>query len=150
MRRKRFTIRAVGTVACAFAVGASASSVRGDDPQWAEQASFAFWGMELPPPHRIIQPPAPLVQQAEPPSSSGLSETPHVRADGRHGAAAARYEANRRGHGWQKPAPATIPGAVVESVWRTPYSYGYFGAGRHRHWQRHYGLQQAFTQWTLK
>lgn len=154
MHCKRFTVRAVVALALALPVGGSAATVRGDDPPWAEQASFAFWSATPQPPHRIIQPPASLVQQAAPPSIAFHSpphlpgDSVHVSGDSVHVPAA--HDTNRRGHWWQKPEPATVPGAIVEPVWRTPYSYGYFGAARHRHWQRHFGLKQSFTQWTLK
>lgn len=45
---------------------------------------------------------------------------------------------------------AATPGAVVQPVWRQPYAYGYFGAQSNRLWNRHYGYQSAFTQWTFK
>ncbi len=53
-------------------------------------------------------------------------------------------------HGDKADARPEIPGAVRQPVWKTPYSYGYFGAGRKRQWTLHYGHQQTYTQWTLR
>jgi hypothetical protein len=56
-------------------------------------------------------------------------------------------ELKRQSHG---PAVATIPRAATEPVWRQPYAYGYFGARPKRHWHRHFGWNQSYTQWSLK
>ena len=50
------------------------------------------------------------------------------------------------------PAPVVGPvvGSVVGPVRAAPFPYGYFGASGTRHWQRHFGFRQAYTQWTLK
>lgn len=184
MHRRRWTTRPLLTVALLL----FASSARGDDPAWSEQAGLEFWSgsRQLPPPHLVIRAPGPPPSQAAPRRTElahgllpGSHHSLHASVDSGHAGArhgdmahgtafheaeaqgTARvagprgtspdHEAHRRGHWWQKkPAPPTIPGAVVEPVWRSPYSYGYFGAGRHRHWQRHYGARQSYTQWTLK
>ncbi len=53
-------------------------------------------------------------------------------------------------HGDKSNAMPPIPAAVRQPVWKTPYSYGYFGAGRKRQWTLHYGFPQTYTQWTLR
>ncbi len=49
-----------------------------------------------------------------------------------------------------QPAPATLPGANQHSIWKTPYSYGYFGASGTRHWSLHHGARDRYTEWILK
>ena len=45
---------------------------------------------------------------------------------------------------------AAIPHAAVRGVWKTPYSYGYFGASGERRWTRQHGYRDHYTQWTLR
>jgi hypothetical protein len=74
-------------------------------------------------------------------------------------------EASSTGHGHTKPhekvtkhflhadkttRPPAIPNANRVPVWKTPYSYGHFGAGRNRQWSLHHGYQQTYTQWSLR
>ncbi len=47
-------------------------------------------------------------------------------------------------------APALIPQAKENITWKTPYSYGYFGASNHRNWSRQYGYRDRYTQWSLR
>ena len=49
-----------------------------------------------------------------------------------------------------QPAPAVIPGAAEQTQWKTPYSYGYFGASSTRHWSMHHGHRDRYTEWRLK
>ncbi len=49
-----------------------------------------------------------------------------------------------------QPEPATLPGANQQEIWKTPYSYGYFGASGTRHWSLHYGYRDRYTEWRLK
>ncbi|EMB16167.1 hypothetical protein [Rhodopirellula europaea] len=44
----------------------------------------------------------------------------------------------------------TIPAATVQPRWKTPYSYGYFGAEGKRHWSRQHGYQDRSLQWSLR
>ncbi len=53
-------------------------------------------------------------------------------------------------HGDKTNVMPPIPAAVRQPVWKAPYSYGYFGAGRKRQWTLHYGFPQTYTQWTLR
>ncbi|TWU39923.1 hypothetical protein Q31b_32390 [Novipirellula aureliae] len=46
------------------------------------------------------------------------------------------------------PAPATIPEAIEQPRWKTPYSYGYFGANPKPIWTKHHGYRDNYTQWT--
>ena len=49
-----------------------------------------------------------------------------------------------------QPAPAMLPEANQREVWKTPYSYGYFGASGTRHWTKHHGYRDRYTEWRLK
>jgi len=49
-----------------------------------------------------------------------------------------------------QPPPATLPGARKRQVWKSPYSYGYFGASGARYWSLHYGYRDRYTEWRLK
>lgn len=49
-----------------------------------------------------------------------------------------------------QPPPATLPQAATQNVWKTPYSYGYFGASGKRHWSRHHGYRDRYIQWQLQ
>ena len=53
-------------------------------------------------------------------------------------------------HADKTPRPVAIDGAARTPVWKTPYSYGHFGASRTRQWSLHHGHQQSYTQWTLR
>ncbi|WP_372723637.1 hypothetical protein [Novipirellula sp.] len=46
--------------------------------------------------------------------------------------------------------PATIPQAKESASWKTPYSYGYFGATSKRSWSKHTGYRDRYTEWTLQ
>ncbi|QDT06009.1 hypothetical protein K227x_44160 [Rubripirellula lacrimiformis] len=43
--------------------------------------------------------------------------------------------------------PATIPNARRREVWKTPYSYGYFGASGSRSWSNHHGYRDRYSEW---
>jgi len=47
------------------------------------------------------------------------------------------------------PPQATIPQARQSPTWKTPYSYGYFGASGKRHWSLHHGNRDRATTWNL-
>lgn len=49
-----------------------------------------------------------------------------------------------------QPAPATLPGGKQRESWKSPYSYGYFGASGTRHWSLHHGYRDRYTEWRLK
>ena len=48
-----------------------------------------------------------------------------------------------------QPPPATLPGANQRETWKTPYSYGYFGASSARHWSKHHGYRDRYKEWRL-
>ena len=49
-----------------------------------------------------------------------------------------------------QPSPALLPEANSRPTWKTPYSYGYFGASRTKHWTIHYGYRDRVTEWRLR
>jgi hypothetical protein len=53
-------------------------------------------------------------------------------------------------HGDKQERAAAIPNANRVGVWKTPYSYGHFGASRNRQWSLHRGHKESYTQWTLR
>ena len=48
-----------------------------------------------------------------------------------------------------QPSPAALPRAQQRETWKTPYSYGYFGASGNRHWTLHNGHRDRYTEWRL-
>ncbi len=46
--------------------------------------------------------------------------------------------------------PAMIPQAKESASWKTPYSYGYFGASSKRSWSKHTGYRDRYTEWILQ
>ncbi|EMI19005.1 secreted protein [Rhodopirellula maiorica SM1] len=46
--------------------------------------------------------------------------------------------------------PAMIPQAKESARWKTPYSYGYFGATGKRSWSKHTGYRDRYTEWILQ
>lgn len=49
-----------------------------------------------------------------------------------------------------RPSHPTIPAAVVEPRWKTPYAYGYFGAQPKKHWTRSTGYRDIYKRWTYR
>lgn len=90
---------------------------------WEMPPGTAIWALPAQSPHRVVRQP-PLLSHDE-----------------------LKRQAHRDKFG---PPVATIPKAAVSPVWRQPYAYGYFGAQPARHWQRHFGWNRSYTQWTLK
>ncbi|QDV65029.1 hypothetical protein Pan14r_27320 [Crateriforma conspicua] len=123
-----------------------------------------------PPPHRILRSPAsrstrpvtdphsssavvgpPQSMPGTPPPPQVSSATHHVKRVWDH-ATSGPWSAsvNRKWDAMnQKPGPA-IPSAATRPAWKTPYSYGYFGARGSRHWSRQYGYRDGYSQWTLR
>ena len=52
-------------------------------------------------------------------------------------------------HATQPPA-AAIPDASYREVWKSPFSYGYFGASGSRKWTRHFGYRDRDKEWRLR
>lgn len=126
-----------------------------DSPQWADQ------------PHWLEQPPSedrPVWDGvAEPVASWVPSGPPHLVLESPEKQASyAGYEPiepygrpaprslHERMHGHHPPHPTSIPDAARMPVWKQPYSYGHFGAPRHRQWHLQYGHQRTYTRWTLR
>lgn len=53
-------------------------------------------------------------------------------------------------HHATQPPPAVIPDASQREVWKSPYSYGFFGASGSRKWTRHYGYRDRDKEWRLR
>ena len=49
-----------------------------------------------------------------------------------------------------QPPPAMLPNANRSETWKTPYSYGYFGASGKRQWSLSHGYRDRYTQWELR
>lgn len=103
-------------------------------------------------PHLVLQPPPPPKHAAE-------GEIVITEDAGLVGPADPRSQARAHTQGTgnshflhadKMPRPVGIPGATRLPVWKTPYSYGHFGASRTRQWSLHRGHQQSFMQWTLR
>lgn len=45
---------------------------------------------------------------------------------------------------------ARIPSPAIRPVSKTPFSYGFFGAGRNRHWSRHHGYRDRQTDFRYR
>ena len=53
-------------------------------------------------------------------------------------------------HHTRQIAPAVIPDGTLREVWKSPFSYGYFGASGSRRWIRHFGYRDRDTEWRLR
>ncbi|MEM9589624.1 MAG: hypothetical protein AAGA03_20240 [Planctomycetota bacterium] len=84
-----------------------------------------------PSPHNVLRPPEPL---------------PNPRAPKPH----PTWEQLHRVKRSVGATPPRIPQARERGTWKTPYSYGYFGAGSKRHWSVHHGYQDNATTWRLR
>ncbi len=123
------------------------------------------------PSHRIIEPPAArgpgrqhfLVEESAWGAGTAGARPPGSPEFPSHGAAAGDVspkephfsgpwasEVNRKMRAQLQPPPPAIPGARQTPVWKTPYSYGHFGASGKKHWSMHYGYRDRYTQWTLR
>ncbi len=85
-------------------------------------------------PHQVIQAPNQTSSSAK-------------RHDGRHEQTHPPHSSFRRRI---QPAPATLPEANRREIWKTPYSYGYFGASEQRQWSLHHGYRNRSTEWRLQ
>lgn len=45
---------------------------------------------------------------------------------------------------------ALIPNTMQMPVWKTPFSYGYFGSSGTKHWYRHHGYRDRRTEWSYR
>lgn len=53
-------------------------------------------------------------------------------------------------HHATQPPSAVIPDASQREVWKSPYSYGFFGASGSRKWTRHYDYRDRGKEWRLR
>ena len=45
---------------------------------------------------------------------------------------------------------AVIPNTIQLPVWKTPFSYGYFGTSGTKHWYGHHGYRDRRTEWSYR
>lgn len=45
---------------------------------------------------------------------------------------------------------AVIPNTMQMPVWKTPFSYGYFGTSGTKHWYGHHGYRDRRTEWSYR
>lgn len=85
-------------------------------------------------PHRIIESPD-LRTNSRSPTTRGHSQKhpPHLSQ-----------------HRPIQPSQALLPQARERQTWKTPYSYGYFGAGNTRQWTLHHGYRDRYSEWRLQ
>lgn len=67
-----------------------------------------------------------------------------------HGTNWLHQHLHHKHHAAAQPPTALLPEANSRPTWKTPYSYGYFGASRSRHWTVHYGYRDRMTEWRLR
>lgn len=97
-----------------------------------------------------------------PPAHRVLEAPHHHHVAGRHGTghpSSGEHRMDDRGEPIHPPhselarqlesGPPTIPEARQRAIWKAPYSYGYFGAERNRHWSLHHGFREKYTEWRL-
>lgn len=106
------------------------------------------------PPHLVLQAPRPIkpkhghVEQSVVDDESGM--TTHEPTSPRFHEDVQEKVSKHFLHADKMSRPPAIPTANRMPVWKTPYSYGHFGATRNRQWSFHNGYQQTYTQWTLR
>lgn len=119
-----------------------------------------------PAPVRIVDHVEPLSEQADtvgyqgpvPLNALRSPLQPHhvIRAPGRRPAtthprvAGERHPPHHSFHRRIQPPSAMLPEANLRATWKSPYSYGYFGASGTRHWSMHHGYRDRYTEWRLK
>ncbi|MGB7326844.1 MAG: hypothetical protein WBD31_18350 [Rubripirellula sp.] len=137
-----------------------------DEPSFAavitDESPQTFAGDPLPAPlpaHQVITAPRPK-PKARSHGGAGVDRAGGSLHGGMHDGLANHHDADRRSltsplppgyrlhHHIQAPT-ATIPNAVRRESWKTPYSYGYFGASGTRSWSRHTSYRDNKTEWRL-
>ncbi len=53
-------------------------------------------------------------------------------------------------HSPEQAPQAVIPDASHREIWKSPYSYGHFGASSARHWKLHFGYRDRDKEWRLR
>lgn len=80
------------------------------------------------------------------------AQTAHPRAGGRHSNSGGKHSNHwawlhqKKHHPIQPPA-ALLPESNSRPVWKTPFSYGHFGASGTRHWSTHHGYRDRTVEW---
>lgn len=111
---------------------------------WPSQASMA---VESPPslhPHQIIRAPRMIEQPGSHQHRSGHGGLHPVTPSTIHPLPPLLDH-----HATRVP-PAVIPDASHREVWKSPYSYGFFGASGSRQWTRHFGYRDRDKEWRLR
>jgi len=112
-------------------------------------------GLAMPAPrHHVIRAPRDIAP-AEIHSTLTSHSGPHTHGIHEHAAALkARHEETHPEHLAMRRRvqgePATIPHGLERSVWKQPYSYGYFGASGSRQWSLQHGYRERHSQWTRR
>lgn len=88
-------------------------------------------------PHEVIRSPAAQAAEAE-------------RIGGRRPRGSFYFPHHLSDHAPLQRSPAKLPHANLRETWKTPYSYGYFGASGTRHWSLHHGYRDRYTEWRLR
>jgi hypothetical protein len=129
------------------AIGPDVPLIAGPPPIDVLRAQSAPGTMSSPPPfHQVIR--APRMEN----SGSGHE----LFSGGRHSTAvptssgAVHPPVHLLRHHTAQAPPAVIPDASQREVWKTPYSYGYFGASGSRQWTRHFGYRDRDKEWRLR
>ena len=96
------------------------------------------------PSHQVIR--SPLMQAKQAPSPSrhlhgSPSGHPHL---------AKKLPAKQWLQNRAQPSQASIPGATERATWKQPYSYGYFGSSSSRHWGKHHGYRDRYTEYRFR
>ncbi|TWU60203.1 hypothetical protein Poly51_04780 [Rubripirellula tenax] len=107
-------------------------------------------------PHRVLAAPTPQ-PTANPNGGAGHGVSGHGILGHGVGASAGHGSPNRppnhplhpgyRLHHQIQPVTASIPNAKRQETWKTPYSYGYFGASGTRQWSMHHGYRDRYIEW---
>jgi len=106
------------------------------------------------PPHLVLEPPK-LRRNGDAGSFRGEVVTesgqyPTTETSSHQGVLPHEKVAEHFLHADKTARAVAIPGATRAPVWKTPYSYGHFGASRNRQWAKHHGFNNDYTQWTLR
>jgi hypothetical protein len=99
------------------------------------------------PPHQLLVAPNQLRRSDRGSFESGIGSNVPGRAPR---PPAQPLHPNYRLHHQVQAPPAVIPNATRRETWKTPYSYGHFGASHTRSWNRHNAYRDNVTEWRLK
>lgn len=110
---------------------------------WVQQNTGSFEYNPLLHPHRLIVSP----ERQQP----GGAQAARGSGAAGSGAAASTHPLARLKHHGQVQAPVPLmPQSNVTPTWKSPYSYGHFGASGTRHWSVHHGYRDRMIEWRLR